>query len=48
VSFSGIASPSQLTEEQKPEGKREKRGQAGINQDERGHELILKLDAHKK
>src|SRR5271170_8098528 len=48
VSISGIASPSGLTEEQKPEGKSEKRSQTGVNQDERGHELVLKLDAHKK
>jgi hypothetical protein len=48
VSFSGIASPSGLTEEQKPEGKSKKRSQAGINQDERGHELVLKLDTHKE
>jgi hypothetical protein len=48
VSFSGIASPSGLTEKQKPKGEGEKRRQAGIYQDERPQQLILKLDVHKK
>jgi hypothetical protein len=48
VSFSGIASPCGLTEEHKPKSKGEKRSQAGIYQDERRQQLILKLDAHKK
>jgi hypothetical protein len=48
VSFSGIASPSGLTEEHKPKGEGEKGSQAGIYQNERRQQLIFKLDAHKK
>jgi hypothetical protein len=48
VSFSGIASPSGLTEEQKPKGKGKKQGQARIYQDKRQQQLLLELDAQKK
>jgi hypothetical protein len=48
VSFSGIASPSGLTEEQNPKGKGKKQGQARIYQDERQQQLLLELDVQKK
>jgi hypothetical protein len=48
MSFSGIASPSGLTEEHKPKGESEKCSQAGIHQDQGSQQLILKLDADKK
>jgi hypothetical protein len=48
VSFSGIASPSGLTEEQKPNGEGKKQGQARIYEDERQQQLLLELDAQKK
>jgi hypothetical protein len=48
VSFSGIASPSGLTEEQKPKGKGKKQRQARIYQDKRQQQLLLELDVQKK
>src|ERR1700677_94267 len=48
VSLSGIASPSGLTEEQKPKGECKKSSQAGIDQDERRQQLIFKVDVHEK
>jgi hypothetical protein len=46
--LSGIASPSGLTEEHKPKGECKKCSQAGIDENERRQQLILKVDVHEE